>query len=137
MSLILPKEKSKLGYLCNDIKNDGIIIKELNLAPKTYLYEYVDKKGNIKDHKDAVMKCKGIPQKCLNADMYSNYQDEDVKCEFSGLKKVHKSISKKQKDQGVEHFSIVNQTQIKTFMASEWEGFDLVDGSYVPQGYEL
>ena len=34
--LIKTKKEAELGYLCSDIKNEGVILKEVNLAPKTY-----------------------------------------------------------------------------------------------------
>jgi hypothetical protein len=36
---IKSKENSSLGFLCSDIDNEGIIINELNLAPKVNMYE--------------------------------------------------------------------------------------------------
>ena len=38
---IVTKENSKLGYLCSDIDDEGIIVKEINLGPKCYFYEYL------------------------------------------------------------------------------------------------
>ncbi len=36
LGYIKSKHESKLGYLCADINDEGIITKEINLAPKTY-----------------------------------------------------------------------------------------------------
>ena len=135
LGLITSKDDAKLGYLCNDIKKDGIIIKELNLAPKTYFYEYINNQNDIKDREDTVMKCKGIPQKCLKPEMYENYEKEEQKCEFSGLKKINTKVSKKNEELGINHFSIINNTQIKIFMKTEWQGFDIQDNQYYPKGY--
>ena len=49
----------KLGFLSNDCNNDAIIIREINLSPKCYMYETMDKDENFK----CVMKSKGIIQK--------------------------------------------------------------------------
>ena len=136
LGFITSKDDAKLGYLCNDIKKEGIIIKELNLAPKTYFYEYINDQDDIKDREDAVMKCKGIPQKCLKPCMYEDYDKQEQKCEFSGLKKINTKVSKKNEELGINHFSIINNTQIKTFMKSEWQGFDIRDNQYYPRGYQ-
>ena len=38
--------KKELGYLANDIKNgDGIIIQEINLGSKLYMYKYIKNKN--------------------------------------------------------------------------------------------
>ena len=37
--VIRRKDKAELGLLCSDIKKEGLIIKEINNGPKTYLYE--------------------------------------------------------------------------------------------------
>ena len=43
-------------------------------------------------------KCKGIPKKCLKSEYYD--LDEPVE-EFDGLKKKHKTLTKKDKEQGL------------------------------------
>ena len=54
--------KKELGYLANDIKNgDGIIIQEINLGSKLYMYKYINNKNEIK----TVTKSKGLPKKYL------------------------------------------------------------------------
>jgi hypothetical protein len=40
------------------------------------------------------MKGKGIPQKCLKAEMYDTYKDNNERVEFSGLKRKHKNLTK-------------------------------------------
>jgi len=63
MGYIKPKSECQLGYLCSDIDDEGLIIKEKNIGPKCYLYEFINNKGEIKLNDDAVMKCKSIPIK--------------------------------------------------------------------------
>jgi hypothetical protein len=134
---IKSKENSSLGFLCSDIDNEGIIINELNLAPKVYMYEYIqnDNKLCIKDN--ATKKAKGIPRKCLTYDMYHKYKDEEQIVEFSGLKRKHKNLTKSDINNKVDYFSIVNNTQTRTFMKNNWEGFKLVENLYFPKGYSF
>jgi predicted RNA-binding protein with EMAP domain len=63
LGYIKNKENAKLGFLCSDIDDEGIIVKEINLAPKTYFYEYIDNKNIIHDKDHGTFKCKGIPKK--------------------------------------------------------------------------
>ena len=49
MGMIKTKKEASLGYLCSDIDNEGVIIYENNLAPKTYFYEYIDNEIFDKD----------------------------------------------------------------------------------------
>lgn len=135
MGMIKTKDKASLGYLCSDIDNEGVIIYENNLAPKTYFYEYIDNKNDVYDKDNGTMKGKGIPKKCLKPDMYDTYKDNNEPVEFSGLRRKHKNLTKKDLDNGVKHFSIVNNTQKRTFMKSDWTGMDLIDNKYYPKGY--
>ena len=82
-------------------------------------------------------KVKEYPKKCLNNSMYNNYKDEEQKVEFSGLRKKHINLTKGDIEKGVKLFSIVNNTQTRTFMKSEWKGMELVDNKYYPKGYKF
>ena len=136
LGMIKSKDEASLGYLCSDIDNEGIIIYENNLAPKTYFYEYIDNKNDIYDKNKATTKGKGIPKKCLNYNMYNNYKDKEQKVEFSGLRKKHINLTKADITKGVHLFSIVNNTQTRTFMKSEWKGMDLINNKYYPKGFK-
>jgi hypothetical protein len=46
-NMIRTKQNSALGYLCSDIDGEGIIISEVNLAPKTYKYDYINNKNIV------------------------------------------------------------------------------------------
>ena len=152
--MIKSKEDASLGYLCSDIDNEGIIIYENNLAPKTYIYEYIDDKNK------STMKAKGIPKYdkssplyingelqfdkkgdiiykgLLSNNLYENYSEcEPVK--FAGLRKKNINLTKGDIDKGVKLFSIVNNSQTRTFMKSEWKGMDLIDNKYYPKGYKF
>jgi hypothetical protein len=122
-------EDSKLGYLNNDIKNEGLIIYEKNLAPKSYMYEYV----NNKQEKNTTMKCKGIPNQLLRSEFYKNETHDEV--EFSGLKKKHINLTKKDKENNLENFSIVNSHQTRTFNKTDWSNMDFNENQWYPRGY--
>jgi len=136
LGYIKNKNDASLGYLCSDVDNEGIIIYENNLAPKTYFYEYIDNNNIIHDKNSGTMKSKGIPHKCLTYEMYDmTNNDINRVCEFSGLKKKHKTLTYADKEKGVNHFSIVNNTQTRTFNKSDWSGFNLLQNIFYPKGY--
>jgi hypothetical protein len=152
LGYIKSKEDAKLGYLCNDIKNEGIIMNECNLAPKTYFYEYITNDNKIHDKEKGTVKCKGIPKKskiynketktvdtvvCLKYEMYTDYVENNkcTKVEFSGLKRKHKNLTRKDKENGLGHFSIVNNIQTRTFMNSEWKGMNYKNNEWYCNGY--
>jgi hypothetical protein len=127
------KKNAKLGYLCSDIKNEGLIFYEKNLAPKCYAYEYIDNIGDIKEKENAVLKCKGIKKKCLRDDLYKEEKQEELS--FDGLQKKHKNLTAADVEAGVDHFSIVNRQQKRTFNKSQWRGMNLVNGEWYPFNY--
>jgi hypothetical protein len=137
LGMIKSKEDSSLGYLCSDIKNEGVIISENNLAPKTYFYEYIDNKNELHIRENGTTKGKGIPQKCLDYKMYSKYTESEQKITFSGLRKKNINLTKADIKNGVGLFSIVNNTQTRTFMKSNWKGMDLIDNKFYPKGFQF
>ena len=119
----MPESESKLGYLCSDIDDEGFIIYEKNLAPKSYRYEFINNKNEVYTGDEAIMKYKGIKKydhyndkAVLRAEYYD--REDQVEVDFSGLKKKHKNLTKADKNSGVEHFSMVNTTVKRTFYKS-------------------
>ena len=127
--LIKTKAEAELGYLCSDIKNEGVILKEINLAPKTYMYESIGNKEDIK----TTMKCKGIPKKHLQV---LDYENHGRKIEFFGLKKKNAKLTKADREKGIGHFSVCNNTQTRTFMKNTWKNMIYSENEYFPIGYE-
>ena len=83
-----------------------------------------DKKGDI------------IYEGLLSNNLYENYSEcEPVK--FSGLRKKNINLTKGDIDKGVKLFSIVNNSQTRTFMKSEWKRMDFIDNKYYPKGYKF
>lgn len=124
-------DENKLGFLSNDCDDQALIIKEINLAPKCYLYECLTQNGEIKQ----VMKSKGIMKKKLREEGFENEQSYPV--EWTGMKKVNKRISKNDKANGVEHFQIKKQTYSRTFYKNKWSGMTFNNNHYYPFGYEI
>ena len=137
LGYIKSKEESKLGFLCSDIKKEGIIISEINLAPKCYTYEYINNSDQLKLNENSTMKSKGIPLRCLNYEMYSNYKNEEQICEFSGLRRKHTNLTKSDIDKELPFFSIVNNSQRRTFMKNNWGGMILKNNMYFPKGFNF
>jgi len=135
LGYIKNKSESSLGFLCSDIDDEGIIIKERNMAPKTYKYEYVTNKNEVHINDICVMKCKGIPKKCLKSEYYEENTPVEVK--FDGLQRKHKNLTRKDKEQGVTNFSIINTHQSRTMNKTSWSGMILKDNQYYPYGYEF
>ena len=54
--------------MSNDIKNDGLIIQEINLGSKMYLYKYINKSNQI----CTTMKTKGLPTKYLSEQFFND-----------------------------------------------------------------
>lgn len=119
-------DDNKLGYCSNDIKEEGLIIKEINIAPKVYLYEYITNKGEIK----TTMKCKGIPKNFLQKEFYSSKEMKELKLykedDKGRLKKISfKSFSKSDVNDGLTPLSIVVRPMTRTFNKSKWEGAEI------------
>jgi len=126
--LIRTKKEAELGYLCSDIKNEGVILREVNLAPKTYLYESIDNTDAIKE----TMKCKGIPKKHLQS---IDYEKQGRAIEFFGMKRKTTKLTKRDIEQNIPLFSVCNNVQTRTFMKNVWTKMTLQDNQYFPRGY--
>jgi hypothetical protein len=132
--LVLRKEDAKIGYLCNDIKVEGIIIKEVNLAPKTYMYEYINEEDEVKD----TLKGKGIPKKYLKKEFYTeDLPEKDRVVVMKGLKKKNTRLTKADQEKGVTAFSVVNNVQSRTFAKTVWEKMTFRDNEFYPIGYQF
>lgn len=119
-------DDNKLGFCSNDIDEGGLIIKEINIAPKVYMYEYLTEKGEIR----TTMKCKGIPKQYLFKEYYTEKEMRELKLykEGSGgrLKKISiKTISKSDINEGLSPLSIVVRPMTRTFNKTKWKGAEM------------
>ena len=135
MGYIVSKKEASLGKLCSDIDDEGLIIKEFCLAPKLYYYEYINNKGEIGNN----MKCKGINTKYLERidydNFYKNNESKDIK--FKSLKKKNVKLTKKDKDENIEYFSIVETQMSRTFGKTSWGKMTLKNDEFYPIGYKF
>ena len=123
--------KKELGYLANDIKNgDGIIIQEINLGSKLYMYKYINNKNEIK----TTMKAKGLPKKYLQQKFFIERKGE-VTIENS-FKKVFTKINNNEKNNNIDMFTIRKENITRTFNKTEYNGRILINNIYYPIGYE-
>jgi hypothetical protein len=136
MGYIKEKKNASLGYLCSDIKNEGIIIYEKNIAPKNYLYYFINNKNEVYENEKGVMKCKGIYKKALFHQLFIN-ETHDKPIEFDGLKRKHVSLTKNDVENGVGYFSIVSNTNSRTYNKTKWDGMDFKDNVWYPKGYKI
>jgi hypothetical protein len=134
MGLIKKSSESELGMLCNDIDHEGLIFYEKCVAPKTYIYYYINELGEIKEKENGIMKCKAIPQNKLKVEHFDDGDDIDRKISFFTMKRVHTKINSKQEAKGITHFTIYNDT-IKRQFSTKWTGMTLVENNFYPLGY--
>ena len=136
--------KTKLGYVDNDCPNNALIFREINLSPKCYMYECLDKDGII----HTVMKSKGIMKKYLQENMFSDLDKNTmIYCKickkehntsiihWNGMKKINKRISKSDRASGVKHWSIKKQSYTRTFNKNKWQGMIEQENVFLPFGY--
>lgn len=133
LGFIDESDDCELGIMNNDVKQNGLIIKEKNLAPKSYRYEYINKKGYIANEQDCVMKMKGIQTKTLKYEFYDN--QKAVVLQMQGLTKKGVKLTKQDKVNQLHHFSISNYKQDRTFYKNPWNTSNFKDNQWYPEGY--
>lgn len=118
-----------LGCLSNDIKKDGLIIKELNYAPKSYYYEYINKNGEVLSTK----KAKGIPKQYLSDELYKNAESKTITME-KRLKKINIKKTKNQNEQGIKMFSLLQNNFTRTWNP-DYKPEQMIEGKWFPLGH--
>jgi hypothetical protein len=140
----------KIGLLSNDTENKagvkGVIIREINLGPKNYFYEYICEDGSLYLNNNGKMKCKGIKSDTLHCGLYDNETSEKIipfnlfdkneSLEFMSFKKRHLKIENANKDK-FEHFSVQKTTIKREFNKTCWCGANLIDNKFYPVGYQF
>jgi hypothetical protein len=92
-------------------------------------------KGEIKEEDNATMKCKGIVKKELKSNLYKEEKKEELS--FTSLRKKHNKLTSKDEEKGVNHFSIIQTIQKRTFNNSEWTGMQFVNDEWYPHNYQF
>jgi hypothetical protein len=124
--------KVGLGMVSNDCKNNGKIIYEKNLAPKLYMYYYINDKGEFK----TVMKSKGIPNRLLHENLYLKDMVEELNIKNSFKKISMRKIDIKEGDKiittknDVSYFDIAQVNSTRTFNKTSWTGMSLEDNIF-------
>lgn len=136
LGFIKDKKNAELGYLCNDIDNNGLIIKEKNLGPKSYMYEYITDDDKLHINECATMKYKGINKDILKPEYYENETPEPLTMN-KNFKKVGTIINNPQKELDLTYFDVYYQEIKRTFNKNEWNGFTFKDNQFFPKGYEF
>ena len=87
-------------------------------------------------------KAKGIPKKdgltkeyLLKDEFYDNNTECDKTVKFHGLKKINKTISKEERSQNIQHFSIKAVDKIRTFCKTEFSHMMKHGNEWFPKGY--
>ena len=124
--------KDGLGMLSDDAKG-GRIFREINLAPKLYMYLCLMPNGDIK----TCMKSKGIPQQYLSPHLFEEADtlvDEDkvIRMEHR-LKKVGFGRNLQVAWRKYDAFSILSVDMERTFYKNMWSGMDFADGKWNPK----
>jgi hypothetical protein len=130
-----------LGSLSNDIDNNGLIVRELNYAPKNYYYVYIDENGKI----DSSHKCKGIvneyldedgkKKKNLNDELYEEGESKTINMK-KRIKKVGFKPNNVQRQKGLSNFDIISIDMERTWNC-EWETDRLINNKYFPYGHQI
>jgi hypothetical protein len=123
--------KDGLGMLSDDAKG-GKIFREINLAPKLYMYLCLMPNGDIK----SIMKSKGIPQQYLSPHLFENadtlVDEEKVVRMEHRLKKVGFGRNLQLAWRKYDAFSILSVDMERTFYKNMWAGMDFKDGVWNP-----
>lgn len=121
-----------LGQLSDDAKG-GKIFREINLAPKLYMYLCLMPDGKIK----TCMKSKGIPQMYLSPHLFEDadeLDDEDkVIVMEHRLKKVGLGKNMRVDWRKYDAFSILSVDMERTFYKNMWRGMDFHENKWYPK----
>jgi hypothetical protein len=119
---------SELGQFSNDIKGkDPIIVAEYCLAPKCYMYVYIDKAGKVGLKK----KVKGVPKCVMKKISVEDFKNErEKRLDFESLKKNMFNQS--------APFSIQNVKAHRTFLKNKWSKmlYDETTKQFRPFGFD-
>ena len=120
-----------LGQLSDDAKG-GKIFREINLAPKLYMYLCLMPDGKIK----TCMKSKGIPSQYLSPHLFNDadtLEDEEKLILMENrLKKVGLGRNLQLDWRKYDAFSILSVDMERTFYKNQWKGMRFENGMWYP-----
>jgi len=121
-----------LGKLSDDAKG-GKIFREINLAPKLYMYLCLMPDGKIKN----VMKSKGIPTQYLSPHLFEHADEledsERIVMMTNRLKKVGYGKNVNIAWRKYDAFSVLSIDMERTFYKNQWDGMIYSDGKWYPK----
>lgn len=135
--LYVDKKNAQLGLFTSDIKNEGIILSEINLGPKSYMYEYLDSEGLFDDTK----KSKGIPKKLIKKEFYVDASKEEY-YNIGGKQNIAKfetftKLLYKPNNFQLPMFSIKIDETCRKFNSKRWVKWVLIDNVFYPMHHEI
>lgn len=130
---------SDLGQLSVDTKGKGCIYKAVFLAPKQYMYKWINAKGET----DAVIKCKGIMIKQLQngklvtlvtPEMYE--EKKSVEREIYNIAKRHINLKPSDIRKEIMFGELTKEVVTRTFYKAAWNEQWYNEGEWYPIGYQ-
>jgi hypothetical protein len=118
-----------IGKLSDDCKG-GRVIREINLAPKLYMYLCLMPDGSFKTS----MKAKGIPKAYLSPELFEKQEAKLIEMPMR-LKKVGYGLHTQLAHRTESAFSVLSIDMSRTFLKNNWSGMDFVNGYWFPKGY--
>ena len=121
----------KLGQLDDELKG-GKIIEYYGIAPKLYACKILKPNGKI----TYKIRGKGIMSDTLTWEEFAKLlKGEEVEKKFFMLQRLRTNISKKQRSEGIDEFSIVGDMKSRTLNKTIWGGREVIDGVTLPLGF--
>lgn len=118
-----------MGKLSDDCKG-GRIFREINLAPKLYMYLCLMPDGKIK----TTTKAKGISTKYLSPELYMKTEGTEINM-TNRLKKVGYGLHLQLAHRKENAFSIMSIDMKRTFNKNTWGGMNFDGEKWFPNGY--
>ena len=121
--------KNELGYLVNDLPNNGIIAREINLDVNRSLVEWINDKDEVFLQEKGQIKLSGCRAGKQDYRMFDS--DKVVKVSWTTEERI---LDETKKDNA---YQVLEKGKTWTYKPSLFKRFNLVDNEWVPPGYEI
>ena len=112
----------KLGQLDDELEG-GKIIEYYGIAPKLYACKFLKANGKI----EIKIRGKGVMSDTLNwEDFPKLLKNEQLDKRFFMLQRLRLNISKQQRDEGIDEFSIIGDMKSRTLNKTIWSGREIL-----------
>ena len=141
-------ENNKLGYLSNDLKNNGLIAEAVYKEIKSYMCRYIDNNfipdsTELEKSIQTKMRFKGIPNGSLKTELYTQqYSDSEKKIPHvistSSMRKRHLNVTERELERGHEYYSVTGLQLSRTINPNIWNEsiYDHNLHEWFPEGYD-